>query len=110
MVLRIIEATHAKSGVIIIVDGEPYAVRNNDISKTGKHGASKCRIEAVGVFNGKKKILAVPGHERFEVPNVEKKRAQVLSIEGATDRKSTRLNSSHSQISYAVFCLKKKKN
>src|SRR2546430_8134438 len=28
---------------------------------------------------------------------------------GAEDRKSTRLNSSHSQISYAVFCLKKKK-
>src|SRR2546427_7744677 len=28
---------------------------------------------------------------------------------GAGDRKSTRLNSSHSQISYAVFCLKKKK-
>src|SRR2546430_11544579 len=27
-----------------------------------------------------------------------------------TDRKSTRLNSSHSQISYAVFCLKKKKD
>src|SRR2546430_3912543 len=29
--------------------------------------------------------------------------------EGDVDRKSTRLNSSHSQISYAVFCLKKKK-
>src|SRR2546430_6114006 len=28
---------------------------------------------------------------------------------GTLDRKSTRLNSSHSQISYAVFCLKKKK-
>src|SRR2546430_11778064 len=28
---------------------------------------------------------------------------------GSQDRKSTRLNSSHSQISYAVFCLKKKK-
>src|SRR2546427_6845592 len=28
---------------------------------------------------------------------------------GVEDRKSTRLNSSHSQISYAVFCLKKKK-
>src|SRR5256886_17635261 len=28
---------------------------------------------------------------------------------GVRDRKSTRLNSSHSQISYAVFCLKKKK-
>src|SRR2546427_3168851 len=34
-----------------------------------------------------------------------------LSLLGAAfaDRKSTRLNSSHSQISYAVFCLKKKK-
>src|SRR2546430_11185487 len=29
---------------------------------------------------------------------------------GGPDRKSTRLNSSHSQISYAVFCLKKKRN
>src|SRR5256886_11053618 len=32
-----------------------------------------------------------------------------LSVTLAVDRKSTRLNSSHSQISYAVFCLKKKK-
>src|SRR5256886_6034046 len=31
-------------------------------------------------------------------------------VDTALDRKSTRLNSSHSQISYAVFCLKKKKN
>src|SRR2546430_9246340 len=30
--------------------------------------------------------------------------------QGNRDRKSTRLNSSHSQISYAVFCLKKKNN
>src|SRR2546422_7063060 len=38
--------------------------------------------------------------------------AQVLKTRGATfiDRKSTRLNSSHGYISYAVFCLKKKKN
>src|SRR2546427_1452081 len=34
----------------------------------------------------------------------------ILSGIGQIDRKSTRLNSSHSQISYAVFCLKKKKN
>src|SRR2546430_3969671 len=33
-----------------------------------------------------------------------------LGSGGDADRKSTRLNSSHSQISYAVFCLKKKKN
>src|SRR2546430_4463634 len=33
-----------------------------------------------------------------------------MQAQHAGDRKSTRLNSSHSQISYAVFCLKKKKN
>src|SRR2546430_4935927 len=32
-----------------------------------------------------------------------------LAVSTPVDRKSTRLNSSHSQISYAVFCLKKKK-
>src|SRR2546430_3529369 len=35
-------------------------------------------------------------------------RAKALPSTSTSDRKSTRLNSSHSQISYAVFCLKKK--
>src|SRR2546430_13370987 len=39
------------------------------------------------------------------------RRRRLLGLAVASrDRKSTRLNSSHSQISYAVFCLKKKKN
>src|SRR5256885_10557240 len=37
-------------------------------------------------------------------------RRQFLRTSGTVDRKSTRLNSSHIQISYAVFCLKKKNN
>src|SRR3712207_8836042 len=41
------------------------------------------------------------------VPRVE--RARNTGAETAGDRKSTRLNSSHANISYAVFCLKKKK-
>src|SRR3712207_7654038 len=36
--------------------------------------------------------------------------AQALKRANLEDRKSTRLNSSHANISYAVFCLKKKKN
>lgn len=80
MVLKIIAATEAKSGTNIIIEGAPYTVKNVDISKTGKHGAHKCRIEAIGMINGQKKILAVPGHERFEVPLVEKRKAQVLSV------------------------------
>ena len=80
MGLKLINATEARSGVTILVDGEAATVRSNDISKTGKHGASKCRIEAIEIFTGKKKVIAVPGHERFEVPMIIKKKAQVLSI------------------------------
>src|SRR3712207_8091223 len=36
--------------------------------------------------------------------------AEIAAASGRPDRKSTRLNSSHANISYAVFCLKKKKN
>jgi len=80
MVLKIINATEAKPGANIMIEGEAYNVKKNDISKTGKHGASKCRIEAVGIINGQKKIIAVPGHERFEVPMINKRKGQVLSV------------------------------
>src|SRR3712207_8110617 len=42
------------------------------------------------------------------VPDPDDQRAQTIRIT-PKDRKSTRLNSSHANISYAVFCLKKKK-
>src|SRR5688572_31607266 len=45
-------------------------------------------------------------HARDQGPQARQRRPPV---DRRTDRKSTRLNSSHSQISYAVFCLKKKK-
>src|SRR3989338_1543905 len=84
MVLKLIEATHAKPGTMVLIENEPYTVLSNDKSKTGKHGAAKCRIEANGVFNGKKKVLAINGGERFDVPNVEKRKAQVLSVSEST--------------------------
>src|SRR5258708_27704102 len=49
--------------------------------------------------------------ERDDVAHAEDARRHALGVEGLeADRKSTRLNSSHQIISYAVFCLKKKKN
>src|SRR5688572_31993073 len=64
-------------------------------------------------------IQLMQGRGRFENRTLElasisrsmKGLAKELNVPiEAADRKSTRLNSSHSQISYAVFCLKKKKN
>src|SRR2546430_12000414 len=43
-------------------------------------------------------------------PLDERREPDLSYVEQTADRKSTRLNSSHSQISYAVFCLKKKNN
>src|SRR5206468_12128657 len=58
--------------------------------------------------------LCVP-RATFSPEGTERARAQraargPANLLAAQDRKSTRLNSSHDQISYAVFCLKKKKN
>src|SRR5438128_3301962 len=53
-------------------------------------------------YSGLAKLLNVAEHPRFKAGH-RPMRA------GARDRKSTRLNSSHGSISYAVFCLKKKK-
>src|SRR2546430_8193863 len=47
--------------------------------------------------------------ERIDARFVIATGATIGALALASDRKSTRLNSSHSQISYAVFCLKKKK-
>lgn len=80
MALKLVTAHDSKPGTTILVDGNACIVRSNDISKTGKHGASKCRIEAIGILDDKKRVVAVPGSERFEVPLIEKKKAQVLSV------------------------------
>ncbi len=88
MVLKLIDAYDCKPGTTIMVDGEACSVRNNDISKTGKHGASKCRIEAIEIFSGKKKIVAVPGSNRFDVPMIDKRKAQVLSVDQANKKAS----------------------
>ena len=80
MALRLITGTGAKPGTTILWDGVPCVVRSNDISKTGKHGHAKCRMEVVGIFDGKKRIGVIPGDEKIEVPLIEKKRAQILNV------------------------------
>jgi translation initiation factor 5A len=80
MVFKVVDATELRTGSYIVIENESFVIKSMDVSKTGKHGHAKCRIEAVGVITGKKKVMVVPGHERFEVPMIEKRKAQVLSI------------------------------
>ncbi|MCK5027135.1 MAG: translation initiation factor IF-5A [Candidatus Pacebacteria bacterium] len=84
MVARVIESTEMRVGTYLLLDGVAHQVKKMDISKTGKHGHAKVRFEAVSAFSGKKKVMVVPGHDKFEVPMIEKRAAQVLSISGNT--------------------------
>jgi translation initiation factor 5A len=80
MVFKLINGTAAKSGAAILVEGAPCTVKSNDISKTGRHGHAKCRIEAIGIIDGKKRVFICGGHEKLEVPLIEKRKAQILNL------------------------------
>lgn len=69
-----------KPGKYVVFDGVAYSVKSIDVSKTGKHGSTKCRIEAVGLIDGRKIVKILPSSDNIEVPIIEKRSAQVLSI------------------------------
>ena len=71
----------AKVGKYIIVDGVPCVVKSVQISKTGKHGHSKARVEAQGLIDESvKKVFIKPMSDNIDIPIVEKESAQVLSV------------------------------
>lgn len=80
--MKIEEVGEIKKGRFLMIDGEPCKVINVDISKTGKHGHAKARIEAFGVFDNSRHTLLTPTHDKVEVPVIEKKSAQVVSVSG----------------------------
>jgi translation initiation factor 5A len=75
-------AGSVKEGMTIIMDGAACKVVSVQISRPGKHGHAKARIEAIGLIDEKKRINVYPGSEIIDVPIIEKKNAQVLSVNG----------------------------
>lgn len=71
-----------KPGSFVLIEGAPCKVEKVDVSKTGKHGSSKARVEAMGLLDGRRRSLIGPGDEDVEVPIMLKKKAQVLAIAG----------------------------
>src|SRR2546430_8456269 len=83
------------NGICHYVHCERFAIPGKTLIGADSHTtqSGSCAMIAIGA-GGLDVAVCMAGHP-FELP--------------CPDRKSTRLNSSHSQISYAVFCLKKKK-
>ncbi|MBS3101029.1 translation initiation factor IF-5A [Candidatus Woesearchaeota archaeon] len=79
---KMIGANQVQKGSFIILEGVACKVVDVEISKPGKHGHSKVRISAVGLVDDRKKIVVMPGHDNVEVPIIEKRNAQVLSVHG----------------------------
>jgi translation initiation factor 5A len=59
-------------------------VSDTQTSRPGKHGHAKVRLVAVGMIDGKKREVVMPGHDNIDVPIIEKKIAQILSIHDTT--------------------------
>ena len=71
-----------KKGDTIIIDNAPCKITDTATSRPGKHGHAKVNLTAVGMLDGKKRQLVMPGHDKIEAPIIEKKSAQVLSVSG----------------------------
>ncbi len=81
---KVINVSGLKVGNYCIIDNIACIIKSIQTSKTGKHGHAKCRIEAIGIVDGQKKVIVLPGHDKMVVPIIEKKAAQILSIHGET--------------------------
>jgi translation initiation factor 5A len=71
-----------KKGSFCIIDGDPCRVDSISSTKSGKHGASKTRVDAIGLFDGRRKSIVKPSDDKIDVPIINKKKAQVLAISG----------------------------
>src|SRR5688572_31061026 len=84
----------------------PYTTLFRSVSGTFNGRVNKFKYTQMEVDIGRSRLMG--SLEMEGLPNINETFI-ILNLRNSTlDRKSTRLNSSHSQISYAVFCLKKK--
>ena len=71
-----------KKGHFVLIDDVPCKVVSMAKTKSGKHGGSKCRVEAMGLFDGRRRSIVKPSGDNVDVPIINKMRAQVLAISG----------------------------
>ncbi|MBI2573332.1 translation initiation factor IF-5A [Candidatus Woesearchaeota archaeon] len=79
---KLVSVGTLKKGDTLIIDNAPCKITDTATSRPGKHGHAKVNLMAVGLLDGKKRNAVMPGHDKVEVPIVEKKTAQILSVAG----------------------------
>ena len=81
---KLVSVGSLKKGDTIIIDGAACRISDTATSRPGKHGHAKVNLMAVGILDGKKRNLVMPGHDKVEAPIIDKKNAQILSVSGKT--------------------------
>ena len=77
------EVRELKEGRYMLIDDEPCRILSIQMSKPGKHGEAKARIDAVGIFDERKRSVVFPVTHKVQVPMIGKRSAQVLSLAGS---------------------------
>jgi len=67
-------------GSYVMVDDEPCRIVDLTKSKPGKHGSTKARVVAIGVFDGAKRSFVKPVDAQAVVPIIEKRSGQVIAV------------------------------
>jgi translation initiation factor 5A len=76
------EIKNLQPGKFCVIDDEPCRVLKVTTSVPGKHGGAKARLEAIGIFDNKRRSIVKPASAEIDVPIVEKKTGQVIVITG----------------------------
>ncbi|MFA5311921.1 MAG: translation initiation factor IF-5A [Methanomassiliicoccales archaeon] len=76
------EVRELKEGRYLLIDNEPCKIVAMSTSKPGKHGEAKANIDAIGIFDKKKRSIVHPVKHRVQVPMIDKRKAQILAVQG----------------------------
>jgi translation initiation factor 5A len=74
------EVRDLDEGSYVMIDDTPCKITSYSTAKPGKHGSAKARIDATGVFDGKKRSLSQPVDAKVWVPIIDRKQGQVIDV------------------------------
>jgi translation initiation factor 5A len=80
MATKQVEVRDLDEGSYVMIDEVACKITGYSTAKPGKHGSAKARVDAVGVFDGKKRSLSQPVDAKIRVPIINRKQGQVVSV------------------------------